>query len=128
MPSKITDFSTGLEKGILERVMKNPGLRYKDILSEFGDYSAVHNTIKNMIIKNQIYFLPADDSFDNPIIKTPNPALSEWDTMNAEPCFTCPYIDECSIGNESRNPVTCQEFNDWIDEEVQLREEEVDDF
>lgn len=38
-------------------------------------------------------------------------------------CFTCPYLDQCGVGGEY-SPVTCVWFRDWLNNSVQIYEDE----
>lgn len=118
-----TTFSDNLEESIIQLVEKYEQTTLKQITDKFGDYSQVHSKLKDMVLDGKIltYDVRGKDlhPYEMKIIKMVDPEKSFWNHMNAQPCLTCPIMSECSIDNPV-SPSTCDDFQDWLQAEIDL--------
>jgi hypothetical protein len=135
-----TTFSSNLEEGIMGLLTKYKQTTLKQITDHFGDYVQVHTKLKDMILDGKIltYEVNKDNitgeitnqpnyhPYELKIIKIVDPDKSFWNHMNAQPCLTCPIMSECSIDNPV-SPATCDDFQDWLQSEIDLEFMNMDD-
>jgi len=121
-----TSYTDGLEKSILDLVYKQNDLVMSDILNKFGNYPNVHRQVKKLLLENKLVLYELEPNsvvseiFESQQIKLVNPEVSKWvDLGAAQPCLTCFEIKECSMDNPL-SPATCQDFENWLQEEIEL--------
>ncbi|OLS24017.1 MAG: hypothetical protein HeimC2_24080 [Candidatus Heimdallarchaeota archaeon LC_2] len=118
-------FDKGLENSIIELVSSNGNLLMSDVLEKFGNYLQVHKSVNKLLLSNRIVVNELEEKsypmkkYDKQLITLSDPNLSQWLDLAAQPCLTCPIFSECDIKNPV-SPATCQEFAEWLEEEVQL--------
>jgi len=123
-----TTFAEGLEKSILELAQNNSSILMSDILERFGNYSTVHEQVKRLVLENRLVLYELEEksieqnNFKKQQLRLTNPDKSEWIDLTAQPCLTCPIYNECGLENPV-SPATCQEFNTWLDEEIELMDD-----
>lgn len=121
-----TSFNKGLENSIIELVSNSGKLLMSDVIEKFGDYPQVHKSVNKLLLANKIVLDELEEKsypmkrFDKQLIKLSDPSLSQWLDLAAQPCLTCSIFSECDIKNPV-NPATCEEFAEWLEEEVQLQ-------
>ncbi len=122
-----TSFNDSLAKSIMDLVQESQEILMSDIIQRFGAYSQVHNQIKRLILDNKLVLYETspnsilNQDFHNQKISMVDQSLSQWLDMAAQPCLTCATTNECAIGNPV-SPATCDEFNVWLVEEIELFE------
>lgn len=120
-----TTFNKGLENSIIELVSSNGKLLMSDVLDKFGNYPQVHKSVNKLLLSNRIVVDELEEKsypmkkFEKQLITLSDPTLSQWLDLAAQPCLTCQIFSECGIKNPV-NPATCEEFAEWLEEEVQL--------
>jgi len=98
-----------------------------EILERFGNYSTVRNQVKRLVLENKLVLYELEEksieenNFKKQELRMTDPDQSEWIDLTAQPCLTCPIYNECGLDNPV-SPATCQEFNTWLDEEIELME------
>lgn len=123
-----TSFNDGLEKSIIELVNTTDDLYMSDIFERFGNYETVHKQLKKLVLDNKIVLYEMQPgSFENNVwdqqkVKAVDLSVSRWIDLAAQPCLTCSIINECSINNPVSS-ATCEEFNNWLMEEIELAED-----
>lgn len=119
-----TSFSGYLVQSILQLIESENSASLRKVTERYGNFPQVHEKIKEMCLENKIFLYFAnkdetDKSFDNMIYKIVDENKSIWNPFNAQPCLTCPIMDECGIENPV-SPATCEEFQFWLEAEIDL--------
>ncbi|MHA2170241.1 MAG: hypothetical protein ACXAB7_10145 [Candidatus Kariarchaeaceae archaeon] len=123
--SVTTSFTDGLENSIIELAKTKDKLLMSDVLNRFGNYPQVHDRVKRLLLENKLVrrelhaHSVETKKFDALELKIADPSLSKWVDLAAQPCLTCPIFNECAIENPV-SPASCEEFEDWLQEEIQL--------
>jgi hypothetical protein len=125
MSSVSTSFSKSLEKSILELAQEHKDIYMTDIFNKFGNYKNVQHQIKRMILENKILIYETipnsinNNDFESQKVELVDTTISRWVDLAAQPCLTCSIVTECKIDNPI-SPATCQEFEQWLDLELEL--------
>lgn len=121
----VTSYTEGLEKSILEFVEEQGKVNYSDILNRYGNTTNTHKHVKNLLYSNRIVIEETkpesvkNSNYKQQEIYASNEELSQWISLSAQPCITCPIYNECGLGNQV-SPANCKELNDWIQEEIEI--------
>ncbi|MHA2502741.1 MAG: hypothetical protein ACXAE3_07725 [Candidatus Kariarchaeaceae archaeon] len=124
-----TSFEDGLEKSIMELASQQKDLLMSDILSRFGNYSTVHKQVKRLVLDNKLVLHELtqnsilENNFKMQQLRLTDPDNTDWIDLSAQPCLTCPIFNECGLENPV-SPATCQEFNQWLGEEIEILNDE----
>ncbi len=119
-----TTFEENLEQGILDMLSKYKVAPLTEVTKRFGDYPQVHNKLKDLVLENKIFMYEKKVMVEDRLkvektVKIVDPNASSWNPFNAQPCLTCMIMSECKVGNPV-SPATCQEFQEWLDFEIEL--------
>lgn len=119
-----TTFEENLEQSIMDLLNKYKETSLNEVTKHFGDYPQVHNKLKDLVLENKIFMyerkIVVEDHLETQKqVKIVDPNASSWNPFNAQPCLTCQIISECQLGNPV-SPATCQEFQEWLEFEIEL--------
>ncbi|MHA2032474.1 MAG: hypothetical protein ACW99A_21725 [Candidatus Kariarchaeaceae archaeon] len=120
-----TSFNKGLENSIIELAGRTDNLLMSDVIEKFGNYPQVHQSVNRLLLDNKIILNELEDSsypmkvYTKQLITLSDPSLSQWLDLAAQPCLTCPIFSECDINNPV-SPANCDEFEEWLSEEIEL--------
>ena len=116
-------YDESLEKAILQYLEKgnHDAIDYEELVKEFGGYPQVKDKLKQLMFQNKIVI----DHYEGAPkkVRLSKIHLSTWHTLDSMPCFACAKTDECGMDNPV-NPVTCKEFNEWLEDSLILINEE----
>ena len=116
-------YDESLEKAILQYLEKvnHDAIDYEELVKEFGGYPQVKDKLKQLMFQNKIVI----DHYEGvpKKVRLSKIHLSTWHTLDSMPCFACVKTDECGMDNPV-NPVTCKEFNEWLEDSLILINEE----
>ncbi len=114
-------YDESLERAILQYLEKinHEPIDYETLVKEFGGYPQVKDKLKQLMFQNKI--VVEHYNGEPRKIRLAQVHLSTWDTLDSMPCFACSRTDECGMDNPV-NPVTCKEFNEWLEDSLILIE------
>ncbi len=120
-----TTYLDGLEKSILELAKSREELYMSDIINRFGNYPNVRKKVKRLMLENKIRLYETrpnsieNRDFEHQKLELVDKSISQWILIGGQPCLTCSLVEKCKIGNPV-SPANCDEFNQWLEEEIQL--------
>ncbi len=117
-----TSFDKNLEYSILELVSDLEVASLRQVTDKYGDFKQVHQKIKEMLLEGKILTYESElegDQYEKQKIKIVDYENTFWDSMNAQPCLTCPILSECGIENPV-SPAMCDDFAEWLEAEIKL--------
>jgi hypothetical protein len=110
-------FDTALEFSIIEFIERSERgfVTQKEVFNYFGHYPQTKRKVKDLCLSNILHkeIIISKGRTKRILLRKTNHNLSQWDTLNACPCFTCSTHEECSINNPV-SPVNCAAFNAWV--------------
>ncbi|MHA1910713.1 MAG: hypothetical protein ACTSYA_03365 [Candidatus Kariarchaeaceae archaeon] len=110
-------FDTALEFSIVEFIETSERgfVTQEELFNYFGHYSQTKKKVKNLCLSNILHkeIIISKGRTKRILLRKTNRNLSQWNTLNACPCFTCSTHEECSVNNPV-SPVKCAAFNAWI--------------
>lgn len=122
-----TSFNKGLEISIMELAGQTDNLLMSDVIKQFGNYPQVYKSVNRLLLDNKIVLDELEENsypmkkYSKQLITLSDPSLSQWLDLAAQPCLTCPIFSECDINNPV-SPANCEEFENWLNEEIELGE------
>ena len=119
-----------IDKLIMEMLDISPELFIDDIKKQLNlTDSEINKAIKRLeskkkIIKKSIMegskwnttLFKVDDYGISP--KTKKKSKLIWNTINDCPCFLCPVINKCTLGQNYNNPKDCEHLSIWLEASV----------
>ena len=110
-------FDSALEFSITEFIERSERgfVTQEEIFNYFGHYPQTKRKVKDLCLSNILHkeIIISKGRTKRILLRKTNHDLSEWNTLNACPCFTCSTHEECSINNPV-SPVNCAAFNAWV--------------
>ncbi|MBN2157316.1 MAG: hypothetical protein JW776_14820 [Candidatus Lokiarchaeota archaeon] len=119
-----------IDKEVLVLVKKNQEIYKDEILESLNiDEKLLVNSINRLktkqkiqiksdlvegIRKDLVKFIEEYKMKTDPSDSNKNPNTITWETMGNCPCFLCPNVEKCNLGQNETNPVHCQFLVDWI--------------
>ena len=125
-----TSFNKGLENSIIELAGQADKLLMSEVIEKFGNYPQVYKSVNRLLLDNKIVLDELEDNsypmkkYSKQLITLSDPSLSQWLDLAAQPCLTCSIFSECDINNPV-SPANCEEFEEWLDEEIELNDHKI---
>lgn len=131
-PKKRINYSE-IDKKVLTIIQQN-GKIYSDSLSELIpeiNYKYIEKSLKRLESKKKIQ-LSSDivggirkiliRFIEEYEIKDKSSIIEKealcWETLNDCPCFLCPDIKKCNLGQNEKNPITCPDIIEWMQHSI----------